>query len=525
MRHHHRPCAALLPLGLAVLIAACGPTASPRPSGTGSADPSPSPTASPTATPAPTPGPVAIVPVGDYRTTVASVGPEDLAAVLDGTSKTYHALELVAADSGAVMAALGMQAPADATRLVLADSAEVLATDLAAHRDRLAFLRASQVGPSVHALQWQGKGLFGVDRVASLSDWTLNATLLAGDPATTYDPASAWTIVAGGDVMFDRNVYIQSLVKRTDVDFPFKGGTVKITGTRCCSKTGWDPYPMATFKRLGGEGAVTHLLSGADLTLLNLEGPAPKNATHHTDGTSMSFDQRLLPGLVHAGVDWVSLANNHIRNEGAQGISETIEALDGLAIAHSGAGANSTEARAPAVLTAGGLKIALLSYDNISVSGATSTKAGAALLQSNTYVEDIAAARAAGADLVIVYPHWGTEYSESVTATQKKYAHEMIDAGADLIIGAHPHVNGGMEVYNGKPIWYSLGNFVFDQWWWDKTQKGIVLELTFSGSRLVQAWMHPILIIDYSQPNLVDAGTGSIVMDQTYSASKKLLPW
>jgi hypothetical protein len=529
MRHHRRPPALLTALVaasvVAFLAAGCGSFGAAPPRATASPSPSPTASPSPTPTPAPTPQPVAIVPVGDYRTTATSVGPQDVAAIFAGTSKAYAALELVAADSGAILAALGLAAPADSSRLVLADSADTLATDLAAHRNRLGLERASQVGPSVHALAWQGQALFGVDRVKSLSDWDLNALLMADDPAAAYDPASAWTLVAGGDAMFDRNVYIQELVKRTDVDYAFKGGTVTITGTKCCSKTPWDPHPMATYKSTGNAGAVTHLLSGADLTLLNLEGPAPKVAHPHTDGTSMSFDQRLLAGLQDAGVDWVSLANNHIGNEGRQGIVETVQALDALGIAHSGAGANDTQARAPAMLTAGGQKVAILAYDSIGSPTATATKPGAAQLSANTYAADIAAARAAGADLVIVYNHWGVEYSETVTAAQKEWAHEIIDAGADLVIGSHPHVNGGMEVYKGKPIWYSLGNFVFDQWWWDKTQKAIMLELTFSGDRLVQAWMRPILIINYCQPNLVDPGSSSIVMDQTYDASKKLLPW
>ena len=460
------------------------------------------------------------MPVGDYRTVVVSVGPDDVAAILAGTSKTYHALELVQADASAIEAALGIAAPADSTRLVLADSAATLATDLPAHRDRLAFLRASQVDASVHALAWQGKALFGVDRVRSLADWSLNVTLMPdaadGGSDAAYDPSAAWTVFSGGDTMFDRNVYIQELKKRTDIDYAFKGGDVRITGTK-----------TAKYKSLGGSGAVAHLMSGADLTLLNLEGPAPLHATPHISGpsTTMSFDQRLLPGMQHAGVDWVSLANNHILNAGASGITQTEQALDALGIAHSGAGANSTGARQASILSAGGEKVALLAYDNISVRGATSTRAGDALLQANSFADDIATARAAGANLVIVYCHWGVEYSAGVTATQRKYAHELIDAGADVIIGMHPHVNGGMEIYNGKPIWYSLGNFVFDQWWWIQPEKAISLELTFDGTRLVQAWMHPLLIVNYCQPSLVDASTASVVMDQTYKASGKLLPW
>jgi hypothetical protein len=525
MRHYDRLPALLALLAAAVLAAGCGgswPAAVPP---TPTARPSDSARPSPTPSPAPTPVAVAIVPVGDYRTTAVSVGPADVAAILAGTSKPYQALELVAADADAILAGLGFQAPAEAGRLVLADTPDTLAADLAAHRNRLGLERASQVGPSVRALEWQGKALFGVDRLPSLADWPLTASLMADDPAVAYDPAAAWTLVAGGDSMFDRNIHRQIVIKGKGVDYPLDGGTVTITGTKCCSKTPWDPHPMATYRRTGNAGAVRHLLSGADLSIVNLEGAAPKNPTYHTEGTTLTFEQAHLVALQNAGVDVVSLANNHIRDAGGQGIVETIQALDKLGIAHTGAGANDTQARTPAVLTAGGQKVAILAYDSISVSGATATRAGAALLKAGTYSADIAAARAAGADLVIVYPHWGTEYSADVTAAQRQWAHAMIDAGADVIIGSHPHVNGAMEVYKGKPIWYSVGNFIFDQWWWDKTQKAIMLELTFSGDRLVQAWMRPLLIVDYCQPNLVDPASSLKVMQQTYDASKKLLPW
>jgi len=101
-----------------------------------------------------------------------------------------------------------------------------------------------------------------------------------------------------------------------------------------------------------------------------------------------------------------------------------------------------------------------------------------------------------------------------------------IDAGADLVIGNHAHWAGAVEVYKGKPIWYALGNFVFDQTWSEPTMEGMTLELTFEGSRLVQAWMHPHLILDGAQPNFLDpAGDGRVVMGQVFAASKGLLPW
>ena len=85
---------------------------------------------------------------------------------------------------------------------------------------------------------------------------------------------------------------------------------------------------------------------------------------------------------------------------------------------------------------------------------------------------DIAAARAAGADVVVVMPHWGVEYTAPPYGTQQRLGRAAIDAGADMVIGDHPHWVGAMEVYKGKPIWYSLGNFVFDQTWSIPTRRG-----------------------------------------------------
>jgi len=98
-------------------------------------------------------------------------------------------------------------------------------------------------------------------------------------------------------------------------------------------------------------------------------------------------------------------------------------------------------------------------------------------------------------------------------------------SGADVIIGNHVHYVAAMEVYKGKPIWYALGNFVFDQNWSEQTEEGLVLELTFNGGSLVQAWMHPILDLSNCQPNLLDASSGKVVLNQLYTASAKLPTW
>ncbi|HEY0443554.1 MAG TPA: CapA family protein [Candidatus Limnocylindrales bacterium] len=466
---------------------------------------------------------LAIVPVTQFRTTLTAASRADVAAALGGTSGPFDGLELVAPEADAILAALGAARPTDASRLVLAPNASALAADLAGHRKRLGFLRSSDVGPGVRALGWENRDLFGGGRVAKLADWPLTAQLPKA--ATAYDPAKAWTLVAGGDILLDRGVAQTVKIRGKGVDFPFDGGSAEITG-RCrnCSPLGWDlPYTTRT----GGAGAVRELIKGADLAIANFENPAPNRFAYHTKGTVFSADPKLIDGLRDAGIDYVSLANNHIRDAGAQGILDTMANLDRRGIAHSGAGANLAAARAPGMLEARGTKVAILAYDTIAKSyGATPTRAGSAQLNAAAVRTDVAAARRAGANVVIVFPHWGTEYDPTPFAGQQRLARACVDAGADLVIGNHAHWAGAMETYKGKPIWYALGNFVFDQTWSEPTMEGITLELTFNGATLVQARMRPHIILDKAQPNFLDpAGSGRVVMGQVFGASKGLLAW
>ena len=525
----------LVLFALAALVSACGtvPPSAPHASGVPTSFAVGSPTVAPTQTSPsptlqPTPEPTAasavpIVPVAGFQTDATSIDQQNVTAILSGTNAKFDVLELVDGDADGILKALGLDRPSVAGRLVLAPTADALEADLDAGPSHLGLVRASDVGPSVRALGWEGKSLFGVARVASLTDWPLEANLDASASSAAFDPAQTWTIAAAGDVMLDRGVYKVVKLDGKGVDFPFAGGTATITGRYCCSSMGW---VLPRTKRLDTSSDVRSITSGADLAMVNLEGPAPVNATYHSTGMTFNFDQSFLAGLKYAGIDVVSLANNHIGNAGQKGILDTISALDKLGIAHAGAGANTAAARTPAMFTVDGVKVAVLGYDSIAPGyGAGAAKAGCAELSWGTAPDDIRAARAAGAQVVIVYPHWGVEYTTGPTTAQRTWAHQMIDAGADLVIGNHPHWAGAMEVYKGKPIWYALGNFVFDQTWSEQTEEGLLLELTFSGSTLVQAWLHPIIDLDGAQPNLLDAAGGKAVLDQVYGASTKVLPW
>ena len=510
--------------GQSAVAAATQPAASPSPVSTtgpgASATTAPAPTASPT--PGATPADVAIVPVTNFRSGRSTVKAADIREIPGGDG-TYRSLVLVDADADAILTAL------DVTRDELGDALHTVASPtklkayLPKHRTALAFLRADEVDESVRALAWGGAALFGVDRVGSLDAWPLVARLTVTDGTPAYDPKTAWTMVAGGDILLDRGVALA--IRAHGVHFPFDGGTVDITGIcKDCSPFGWDlPYT----KRTGNKGAVRDYIKGADVAIANFENPAPNAFRFHGSGTVFSANPAYIKGLSTVGIDWVSLANNHIGDAGRTGMLQTIRNVAKYDIAHSGLGKNAKAAHKAALLKVGDTTIGLLGYDAIAAAYAAGADTpGSARLTKTALKADIRAARKAGADLVIVMPHWGIEYRSTPFPRQQALARYAIDAGADMVIGNHAHWAGAMEVWDGKPIWYALGNFVFDQTWSIPTMEGITLELTFNGTDLVQARMRPHLILDKAQPNFLDpAGAGKVVMGQVFSASKGLLPW
>jgi hypothetical protein len=517
-------------------------TASPRvfvsPSpvgGVGSADPTASstpssaPTVAPSATPTPVPTPAlvqaAIVPVAQFRSPATATNRGELARVLAGDSKRYDALTLVADEADAILAALRIERPADGSRLILAKDAATLTRDLAKNRKRLGFLRAEDVSPGVRALAWGDRTLFGVDRVKKAADWRLSAQLPARDGAPAFDPGATWTLFAGGDILLDRGVYQTLRVNGKGPDFPFDGGTAEIT-SRCkdCSPLGWD---LPRTRRTGNKGVVRDVIEGADIAMANFENPAPNRFRWHTSDTTFTADPTLIDGLVDAGLDYVSIANNHIGDAGDNGILQTINNLKKRGLKYSGAGKDATAARKAAILDANGTKVGILAYDAIAPGyHAAKGEPGSAKLTIKNVRADVKAARKAGADVVIVFPHWGTEYRYSPFANQQRLARRILDAGADMIIGNHAHYAAAVEIYKGKPIWYALGNFVFDQTWSEPTMEGITLELTFHGAELRQIRMRPHIILDKAQPNFLDpADDGRVVLGSIYDASRGLLPY
>jgi poly-gamma-glutamate synthesis protein (capsule biosynthesis protein) len=531
--------AALLGTGLAVAALAAsglvvGPVqgarhATPSVQSTSSLSPSALPLADLTAAPvaATTAVPLSpLVPVASFWSTTRNVTLVDVARLWAGlpdttTEKQYGSLAVAAGDVDALAAVLDIT---PAKSVAVLDPAGVKAA-VRASQSTLGLLPAEEVTPDVRALSLNGTSLFGSGRIKTLEDWPL---LVRSAEPSTFSLTTEWTLAAGGDVNLDRSVYVKAVQKGYGPDYPWSGGYAVISGYRCCS---FDGGSVMVARPTIDPGALARRFSQADLALVTLEGSAPNDFVYRPASLIFTFDPALLAGLHDAGIDAVSLANNHIRNGGDQGVIETCSNLDHAGIAHAGAGADLAAARAPAWLAAAGLKVAFLAYSNVGRANWAGTDSpGAAPLDPAYVLDDIRSARAAGADIVIVMPHWGEEYSYWLSTEQKQDAADFVAAGADLVLGSHSHWVGAIQSIDRPQgpafVDYSLGDLLFDLDHDIQSQEAVVLSLTFSGTQLLQVGLDPTVMVDGAQVALLDpAGDGRSVLDAIRRASRGLLGW
>ncbi len=210
---------------------------------------------------------------------------------------------------------------------------------------------------------------------------------------------------------------------------------------------------------------------------------ADKQFTFRTDPKYVQIFKEL-------GADIVSLANNHALDYGRDAFCDTLTALDKAGIKRIGGGFNIAEASAPAVCTVNGLKFAIFGATRVAPSAdwyAGEDQAG--LFQTYEPSRLNAAIQTAkkSCDYVIVFVHWGVEKKETPEEYQRTLAKGYIDAGADLVVGCHPHVLQGFEYYKGVPIVYSLGNYLFD----NRSGETLLLETSFSEDKPVSVRLVP----------------------------------
>jgi hypothetical protein len=275
------------------------------------------------------------------------------------------------------------------------------------------------------------------------------------------------TLFAAGDIMLDRTMLLLAQ-KHNDFGYAFR--------------------------------MISSTLQEADLRVVNLEGPittnkSTANIVNGGRGLNFTFSPQVTTTLKE-NFDIVSLANNHTTNFGFAGLEQTKDFLDDAGIAWFGDPNNRADQKLVKIVEKNGFKIGFVGHHQLVETGFENVIAEIERVRPEV-------------DVVIAYPHWGVEYVTSTASLlQKKEARGLIDAGVDIVVGAHPHVIQPIEMYEGKPIFYSLGNFVFDQYFSLETMQGLLLHMTFEKDTEdieVEIQLIPIHVNKQSQPFVADA--------------------
>jgi poly-gamma-glutamate synthesis protein (capsule biosynthesis protein) len=261
--------------------------------------------------------------------------------------------------------------------------------------------------------------------------------------------------------------------------------------------------------------AIGPRLASADLTVLNLESTVSRAGTPQQGSDSFAAPPGVIGGLRDAGVDVLSLANNHTGDFQQRALLDTVRLVRAGGIQPVGAGRNLAEAARPAIVEREGVRFGFLAFNAIGETPrATATSAGAFSLRmpprtGPLNATDLAAVTRAvttlkaAVDVVVVLPHWGQQYTHTPAPAQHTVAAALTKAGADLVIGGHPHWVQSVQFPTGKVVAHSLGNMVFDMDFSQQTQEGVLLELTYWGKTVKAARLTPYVIGGDFSPRVV----------------------
>jgi len=288
-------------------------------------------------------------------------------------------------------------------------------------------------------------------------------------------------------------------------------GDIMLDGTArpVLQQFGYD-YPFVQVRRY---------LRESNIVFGNLEGPLTDAGQPAPDKQYVfrSPPAKVVPALKAAGFNVVSLANNHIMDYGAVGLAQTIKSLDADGIRHVGAGADLAAARQPAIFEINGLRIAFLAYSLTHPDSfyADNRLPGTAFGHEDQVRADVAAAHKR-VDIVLVSFHWGQEGTTTLREYQIRLGHAAIDAGAEVVIGHHPHIVQGIERYKHGVILYSLGNFTFGSYSKD-AQYSVIAQLDFRGRQSLSLRLVPInvnnIAVQFQPQLLTGADAGAVVRE------------
>ncbi len=433
------------------------PAQDPSPSPTTPAPTTPSPSPSNPTAPSPPPEPQRqplVLAIHPSRGTV-DLGLAAARAVIAGQVRSWTQIVPPAARPPGVGAALRLTGVAGSGVPAGRTASAAAALGLVREDPRaLAVVPASAIGPSVRVVR-----VAGVDPVRDPARY----------PLRTAGPAPAGpvlTMTVGGDVMLGRRV-ATAAARAGDPSAPLR--------------------PLAP------------RLAAADLTVLNLESTLSRAGAPRQGGDSFAAPPSVLPGLRAAGVDVLSLANNHTGDFGDQALRDTVARVRAAGITPVGAGGNHAQAWQPVLMTRSGVRFGFVAFNAIGETPRpTDSSPGAASVRMPPrtgplngddlarLTRTVAQVRRA-ADVVVVLPHWGAQYTHQPHPAQRTVARAVLNAGADLVVGGHPHWVQDIDAIGNKLVAHSLGNLVFDMDFSRQTQEGFLLELTFWGHRLMSA--------------------------------------
>ncbi|HBG81256.1 TPA: hypothetical protein DDW69_00260 [candidate division CPR2 bacterium] len=360
-------------------------------------------------------------------------------------------------------------------------------------KDQLAILRLESLNPAFKVLTVDKKSVWEDD------GYSLVAEVTKKGQEQSFDKSKLIKMTSVGDVILGRTVY----KKMVDKGF------------------------LSPFEN------VANRLADADLTFGNLETPLSDAIKPPTEGMSFLVPKKAIEGILASGFDVLALANNHSTNFGEKTFKDTLDLLEENKIEYVGGGRSEVDAKSYKTINVKGKKFAFLNTN--SIVGDLAAKGDSAGVwhinlepwgkidqkQVDELLEKLREAKKE-ADFAVVMVHWSKEYTHDPNNEMKNLAHQLIDNGADLIVGTHPHWTQGIEVYKDKFIAYSLGNFVFDQDWSKETKQGLIMDTIFYKDKLLNVSLAPVLIEDFHKPRILDKKEGKVIMDAVWESSKKI---
>jgi poly-gamma-glutamate capsule biosynthesis protein CapA/YwtB (metallophosphatase superfamily) len=273
-------------------------------------------------------------------------------------------------------------------------------------------------------------------------------------------------------------------------------------------------------------------LAAAEITVGNFESTLSAAGAPRQGGDSFAASPRVASGLRAAGFDLMSLANNHVGDFGDRALQQTLSRFASAGIKTVGAGRNLAAARRPVIVERDGVRIGFLAIDSIGETpAATRTKPGTNRLnmpprtgplnrsQLRRISSDVRALNNQ-VDVAVVITHWGTQYTHRPEPSQRQAARALADAGADLVLGGHPHWVQGFEMVRSAVVVHSLGNFVFDMDFQTKTREGIFLEIVLWGGAVKAVEPVPYLIDGAFTPRLIRGERAQSILTDVWRSSR-----